>query len=323
MSWLKIIPCFFVLSLAPLSAAYTLSKGKILKSDEVATLSVQEHYSLLLEAAEKLDWKETVHQATILIKNFPGSPFYQEAFYFLGLAYFHTEDYDIANQHLSNYLQRQTALQHFRDAIEMKFQIAERFRGGSKKHLGGYELLPKWVPAKDEAIKIYDEVISALPNDDLAAKGLFGKAVVLREQEEFTAAIESFQALLRRFPRHLLAPDVYVEIAKTYLIQSKEKYPNSDDLDLAELNLKKFRQDFPTDARIETAENILGEMQEVFAKSYYEIAEFYERTKKPHASILYYSKIVKTFPNSKSAQRSKERLKKLRPESLEDHAQDV
>jgi outer membrane protein assembly factor BamD (BamD/ComL family) len=314
MYWVKKIPYLFVLCLTPLSAAYTVSKGKMMRADEMATLSVQEHYSLLLEATQKEDWKEMVHQATILIKNFPGSPFYQEAFYFLGLAYFHTKDFDIANQHLTEYLRKQTALQHFRAAIEMKFQIAERFREGDKKHLGGYELLPKWAPAKDDAIKIYEEVISALPNDDLAAKALFGKAMVLREEEEFTAAVENFQALLRRFPRHLMAPDVYVEIIRTYLIQSNKKYPDADDLDLADLNLKKFRQDFPTDVRIEVAENLLGEMQEVFAKSFYEIAQFYERTKKPHASVLYYSKIVKTFPNSKSAERSKERLKELRPE---------
>ncbi len=320
MAWLKKIPYIFVLCAAPLSAAYTVANGKMVKSDEVATLSVQEHYSLLLEASQKEDWKETIHQATILIKNFPGSPFHQEAFYFLGSAYFHLQEYDIANQHLSQYLRKQTALQHFRDAIEMKFQIAERFREGSKKHIGGYEFLPKWIPAKDEAIKIYEEVITALPNDDLAAKALFGKSMVLREDDEFTSSIENFQTLLRRFPRHVLAPDTYVEIVRTYLIQSQKTYPDSDHLDLANLNLKKFRQDFPTDERIETAENIVAEMQEVFAKSFYEIAQFYERTNKPHASILYYSKIVKSFPNSRSAERSKERLKVLRPESSPEQA---
>lgn len=315
MIWWKKISYILALSAAPLSAAYTVSQGKMVKVGEVATLSVQEHYSLLLEAVQKEEWKETIRQATILVKNFPGSPLQHEAIFFLGSAYFHSEDYDIANGHLSQYLRKQTALQHFRDAIEMKFQIAERFREGSKKHIGGYEILPKWIPAKDEALKIYDEVIAALPNDDLAAKALFGKAVVLREDAEYMASIENFQALLRRFPRHPLAPDVYVEIARTYLIESQKKYPDSDFLDLADLNLKKFRQDFPTDERVEMAEQILGEMQEVFAKSYYEIAQFYERTKKSHAAILYYSKVVKAFPNSKSAERSKKRLENLQPGS--------
>ena len=297
----------------PLSAAYTIKEGKVMNVDEVATMSVQEHYGLLLEAVQNESWDGVIHQATIVIQNFPETTFYQEAFYFLGLGFYHKEDFDIANQYLTSYLKKQMALQHFREAIELKFQIADRFHNGYKKHIGGLEFLPRWMPAKDEAIEIYDEVINALPNDDLAAKALFGKGKVLLEQDEYVASIEIFQTLIRRFPKHALAPDAYVEIAKVYFIESKEKYPDADFLDLAMLNLKKFRQDFPSDERLEAAENILADMQEVYAKSFYEIAQFYERTKKPHASILYYAKIVKTFPNTKTAELSKKRLHVLRP----------
>jgi outer membrane protein assembly factor BamD (BamD/ComL family) len=210
-------------------------------------------------------------------------------------------------------LRKQTALQHFREALELKFQVAEKFREGFKKHIGGYEMLPKWMPAKDEAIKIYDEVINALPNDDLAAKALYGRAILLLEDEEYNSSIETYQTLIRRFPRHPLAPDAYVEIARVYLKESEEKYPDSDYIDLAAINLRKFRQDFPTDDRVTLAEDIYADMEEVYAKSFYEIAQFYERTKKPHASILYYSKIVKAFPNTKTAERSKSRLHVLKP----------
>jgi len=297
----------------PLSAAYTIKNGKVMNAEEVATLSVQEHYGLLLEAVQSEDWDGVVQQSIIVIQNFPDSSFYQEAFYFISLGYFHKQNYDIANQHLTTYLKKQTALQHFREAIELKFQIAEQFSGGYKKHIGGIEFLPKWMPAKDEAVEIYDEVINALPNDDLAAKALFGKGKVVLSEEEYTSSIEIFQTLIRRFPKHSLAPDAYVEIARAYLIESKERYPDADFLDLATLNLKKFRQDFPSDDRLTVAEDILADMQEVFAKNFYEIAQFYERTKKPHASILYYSKIVKAYPNTKTAERSKKRLHALQP----------
>jgi outer membrane protein assembly factor BamD (BamD/ComL family) len=299
----------------PLCGAYTIKGGKVMNEAEVATMSVQEHYSVLLEAVQNEHWQAVVQQSTILIKNFPSSPFYQEAFYFLALGFFHQQDFDIANQHLSNYLRKQTALQHFREAIELKFLIAERFREGYKRHIGGLEIMPKWMPARDEAIKIYDEVINALPNDNLAAKALFGKGKIQLGDDEYTASIETYQTLIRRFPQHALAPDAYVAIAQVYLIQSQEKYPDADYLDLATLNIKKFRQEFPSDERLSEAEKVLAEMQEVYAKSFYEIAQFYERTKKPHASVLYYSKIVKTFPNTRTAELSKQRLNVLRPEA--------
>ena len=300
--------------LMPLQGAFTVKDGKLLNAEDVATLSVQEHYSLLLEVFQKEEWKEVVKQSNILIKNFPTSPFFQESYYYMAAAYFHLEDFDLANQHLTTYLRKQTALQHFREALELKFQVAEKFREGYKKHIGGYEALPQWMPAKDEAIKIYDEVINALPNDDLAAKALFGKAVILLEDDEYNSSIETYQTLIRRFPRHPLAPDAYVEIAKVYLIESQDKYPDADYLDLASINLRKFRQDFPTDDRLTMAEELFADMQEVYAKSFYEIAQFYERTKKPHASVLYYAKMIKTFPNTKSAELAKSRLRVLRPD---------
>lgn len=312
MRWLLLsFPLFFV----PMYADYTVKNGKIFKADEVATFSVQEHYSFLLEAFQNENWQEVIKQSVILIKNFPTSPFYHEAYYFLASAYFHQNDFDIANQHLTTYLRKQTALQHFREALELKFQVAEKFREGFKKHIGGYEILPQWLPAEGDAIKIYDEVINALPNDDLAAKALFGKASLLLKDDEYNASIETYQTLIRRFPKHPSTPDAYVEIAKVYLIESKEKYPDADYLDLASINLRNFRQDFPTDERILLAEEVYAEMEEVYARSFYDIALFYERTKKPHASILYYSKIIKTFPNTKSAELSKGRLAALNPTS--------
>ena len=310
---IKILSCFFLLAVAPLTAAYTVKNGKIMDIEEMATLSVQEHHSLLLEAVQDQEWQEVIRQATIIAKNFPDTPFFQESFYFLGLAYFGLRDFDISNKNLTEYLRKQTALQHFRDAIELKFQIAEKFREGYRKHIGGYAFLPKWMPAKEDAITIYDEVISALPNDDLAALALFGKGILQLENAEYTASIETYQTLIRRFPKHPLSPDSYVEIMRVYLVQSKERYPDADSLDLASINLRKFRHDFPLDSRLEEAERIFSQMQEVFAHSFYEIAQFYERTKKPHASILYYSKIIKTFPNTESAHLSKQRLKELQP----------
>ncbi len=97
------------------------------------------------------------------------------------------------------------------------------------------------------------------------------------------------------------------------MTQCQEQYPDADFLDLAEINLRKFRQDFPSDERVAIVETMFADMQEIYARCFYEIGQFFERTKKPHASVLYYSKIIKTYPNTKSAELSKERLRALKP----------
>ncbi len=296
---------------SPLQAAYTVSNGKLMNANDVATLSVQEHYSLAMDAYQDKNWEVVIRQASIVIKNFPESPFALDAFYFLGVGYFQLRNYELANQNLTAYLKKQTTPKFFEEAIQYKFKIAEKFHGGSKKHLLGWESLPKWVPARDEALAIYDEVITALPHHDLAAQALFGKAQLLLKDEEYKSSVETYQTLIRRFPKHPLAVESYIGVGHVYLIQSQDQYPDQDYLDLAEINFRKFRQDFPGEEKLGVAEGMLTEMKEVYASHLYEIGRFYERTGKPHASYIYYTRIIAKYPDTKVSQLANRRLYKL------------
>lgn len=171
--------------------------------------------------------------------------------------------------------------------------------------------MPKWVPARDEAIAIYDEVITALPHHDLAAQALFGKAQLLLKDEEYKSSIETYQTLIRRFPKHPLAVESYIGVGQVYLMQSQEQYPDQDYLDLAEINYRKFRQDFPGEEKINVAQGMLIEMKEIYASHLYEIGRFYERTGKPKASYIYYTRIIAKYPDTKVSQLANRRLHKL------------
>jgi outer membrane protein assembly factor BamD (BamD/ComL family) len=302
---------FALMGSLELHAGYTLKGGKLVNNKELATLSVQEHYSLAMNAYQKKNWEELVRQAIIVTKNFPASPFAHEALFYLGVGYFHLKDYELANEQFSAYLKKQTTPKFFEEAIEYKFSIAEKFQKGAKKHVMGWENMPKWLPAREEAIAIYDEVITALPHHDLAAQALYGKARLYLKDEDFKASIEAYQTLIRKFPKHSLAPQSYIGIAEVYLTQSQSEYPDPDFLDLAEINLRKFRLDFPGEERISVAEEMFLDMQEVYASSLFETGEFFERTKKPHAAVIYYTKIIAKYPSTKTAGKAQKRMQVL------------
>ncbi|MEN9344350.1 MAG: hypothetical protein RLZZ453_1137 [Chlamydiota bacterium] len=296
-----------------LEAAYLFKNGKLTKTEEVATLSVQEHYALAMIAYEEKDWDELVHQSVILIKNFESTPFALEAHYYLGAAYFHLEEFEYSNRFLTKYLKKQATPKFFEEAITYKFQIAEQFRKGARKHLFGFETLPKWLPAREDAISIYDEVITALPHHDLAAYALFGKAQLLLQDEEYKSSIETYQVLIRRFPKHPLAIEAYIGVSEVYLIQSQQAYPDQDFLDLAEINLRKFRADFPSEQKVIIAEDLFLKMKEVYASDLYDIGRFYERTKKPQAAQIYYTRIQMKYPETEVAVLAKKRADHLQP----------
>lgn len=300
-------PFFSMLS----EATYLFKNGKLIKSEEVATLSVQEHYGLALQCYQEKNWDELIHQSLIVIKNFSQTPFAADAYYYLGAGYFHLEEFEYANRFLTKYLKKQTAPKFFAEAIEYKFQIAEHYRKGAKKHLFGVETFPKWLGATEEAMAIYDEVITALPHHDLSAYALFGKAQLLLKEEEYKSSVETYQTLIRRFPKHPLAAESYIGISEVYLMQSQKAYPDQDFLDLAEINVRKFRSDFPGEESVVAAENLLQQMKEVYASDLYDIARFYERTKKPQAARIYYTRIQLKYPETEVAVLAEKRLNRL------------
>lgn len=290
-------------------ADFTLKDGKLVEREEImSSHSVQEQFSLVIQSFEKEEWRHLEREALVLIRNFPDSPFARDTRYFLGVAYFKLSDYEMANIELTEYLTRQSTPKYFEQAIQYKFEIAEKFRDGARKHIMGFRTLPQWVPAGSESIAIYDEVISALPHHELAAQSLFGKAQVLAKNEDFRASIEAYQTLIRRFPKHPLSVESYIGIGQIYLAQSQSEYPDPDFLDLAELNLRKFRESFPGEEKIKLAKYHYIQMQDHYASTLFQTARFYERTSKWGAAKIYYVKILKTYPDSFVASKSKERL---------------
>lgn len=301
------------LAIGSLDAGYVLRNGKLVNTKDLATLPVEEHYNLGLSALKEKNWEEAVRQFRVVTINFPLSSWGKEGFYYLGVAYFHDGDQDLSNQSFSEYLKENQNPKYFEETFQYKLAIADAFKNGARRHIMGYEKLPAWLPDKDLAISLYDEVISSLPNSDMAAKALLSKASIFKKREQFRECIDAYQSAIRKFPKSEFAAKAYSLIAKAYLLQSEIDVHNPDILALAQINIKKFQQDFPRDEKINQAQSDLQEMKEIFATALFETGQFYERKKKPKASVLYYHNAIVQFPETKVAEKCKERLTALKP----------
>ncbi len=270
--------------------------------------SVQEYNSALQDAIAAQDWWAVVDYATIITYNFATTPFAQEAPFIMGEAYFKLGQYEFANESFTAYLNHAAAPKHFEEAIHYKFTIAEMFATGTKKRLFGSIKFPAWVPAKEDSVQIFDEVIAALPHSDIAGKSLLSKARVQAYMEEFKPGIETLDLLIRRFPKNELAAEAFLEKNKILLQQCKGQDLDPDLLDLAEVNLRKFRLAFPRENRIVEAETLFSEMQEIFANNLLDTGYFFEKTKKIPASILYYTKVIAKYPDTEAAASARQKL---------------
>jgi tetratricopeptide (TPR) repeat protein len=302
---------FLILTLltsAPLPALVKLKT--LFKTEQDADIYVTMHYNKGSEYYNKGQWKRAADEFEKVV--FYGSGCTAaDAYYFLGVSFFQLGEYDFANHAFSNYLKTAEHPQYFEDTIQYKFCIAAYFKSGEKRRLFKVRYFPKWATAKTAALHIYDEIIVAIPNHELAAQSLYAKGSLLLSMEEYRESIDAYQTLIRRFPRHELTPQAYLNINKAYCEQSRLDFQNPDLLGLAELNARKFKEEFPRDERVELAEGYVRRIEEMYAKGLYDVGRFYQRIGAPAAAMIYYRSAIEEFPNTSIADCSRLRLESL------------
>ncbi len=270
--------------------------------------SVQEVHSSMQKALAEGNWWAVIDCANIISYNFPTTPFAQEISYILGEAYYRLNLLEEANECFTAYLNHVRSPKHFEEAIEYKFNIAEHFASGTKKRLFSSPKMPAWVDAKEDSIPIFDEVIAAMPHSDFATKSLLAKARVQALFEDFKPSIETLDLLIRRFPKNELAAEAFLEKEKIFWMQCQGKNLDPDILDMAEVNLRKFRLAFPREGRLKEGEKIYSDMQEIFARNLFDTGYFFEKTKKIPASLIYYKKVIAKYPKTEAAVEAVEKL---------------
>jgi len=246
-----------------------------------------------------------------VVKNHPESAVAGEARYYLGVALFEQGRMDEARKQFADYLGRDRNPKHFEEVFEYKRRIADAFASGRWSMVKGKEWTPRWRSRKNDALELYDEVIVTLPSHPLAAEALANKGSLLGDMGEYVEAIETYQVLVSRFPKHPKMPEGYLAISELYLNLCRTAKHDPDLLALAHINLRKFRHDYPTDQRVDLARAHFESMRGVYAEGLYETGRFYERKKKPSSAAVYYRAAIRDYPDTLSADLSRERMAQL------------
>jgi outer membrane protein assembly factor BamD (BamD/ComL family) len=299
------------------TSGFALRKGKVINKKDVPWLTVQEHYSLGKDSFESGNYDEAAKHFRVVVANYLDSPFGQDSLYFCAASFYHVGELEKANIAATEYLSNQSNLKYFEDVLELKLAIGEKYSNGARKHLFGMEKLPKWSSGSSEGVAIYNEIIATIPSHPFAAKAYFAKGMVHKSEREWKEAVDNFQSVINKFPKHDLTPVCYKEITSIYLARAKSELNNPDLLAQAEVHVNKFRIAFPSDPAVAENETQFLEMQEVYANGLFKTAKFYERTKKPKAAVLYYHVALKQFPKTETAALCKERLDELHDVALE------
>lgn len=293
---------------SPKKVEFNNVNSRFVKMQLVPTMEGEKHFQAGMEAFEKQSYSEAIRHFRIVQTHFGREAYGSDAIYYEAVSHYNANELDLANDSFSEYLKDFMAPKYFQQAIEYKFSIAERLKEGERKRLLGTKIIPKWFNGKTLAVEVYDEVIAALPSHENAARALYSKGMLLREMKEFRESVETFQTLIKRFPRHELTPESYLAITKVYLEQSQYEYQNPDLITFGEINLRKFTQDFPRESRISEMKKDVDQIKEIYAQGLYDTGQYYERVDKWNASIFCYKNAIEKFPDSEVAKKCEERV---------------
>ncbi len=291
-----------LLSLSPLAAA----RPEFAMEDKTP-YSADTHYNAGIAAFENKDWEQAIRQLDMVIRCGKDTTLIPHCHYWKGVAFFNLGEFKRANDNFDAYLERDPSPKYFQVVHEHKLAIAEGWRKGRGEHLLHQRRLPRWLGFKYEAVELYDEVFTAMPSHELAVQALYGKGWCLWDLQEYEEATDCFAGLIARFPKHAYAPESYLAIAQIHLDHARNQPHNPDLLPLAQINLRKFRSDFPTDDRVTRAELALGEMKGCFADALVETGRFYEQKKKPEAACVYYAMAMDAYEGTSGALLAEER----------------
>lgn len=263
--------------------------------------SEEEEFKELKNQFEIKDWNKVINSTDEMIREYPESVFLKELYFFRGIAFFHINDPDLANKYLDKFLQMEGGSSYFEEALKYKYFIAEKFENGYYGHLFGVSALPRIESMWDTAYQLYDEVIMTLPRHEIAAKALFRKASMYREDEKFDESIETFNMLIRKFPKNYLAQKAYIEIAKTYEREVRVLYLDPKCFEFAMINQKRFHLDYPSSKLKKEMEDVVVRIIDLFAEDVYKSALYFDKKNKIKSAIMYLKNLITKYPKSKYA----------------------
>ena len=245
----------------------------------------------------------------LVVDEYPDSIFAPEAYFQMGELYLEmnmfTDSFNCYEKILKNY----PDYPKFNLVIAQEYKIAQKIQSGATPYLWGW--MP-WFSDYNEAIKIYESVISNAPFSDYAPMALMNIAIVAQEIDRPELAIDALDRLINSYPQSMFTPDAYLQMAKTYRDMSEG--PDYDQASV--VKAKDFYQDFmilfPDNPDIATAEAGYEVMLDMHARSRLNMGDFYYYYRDNFkAASIFYNETITLAPKSLAAEEATIGLKRI------------
>ena len=261
-------------------------------------------------AYEKNDFKLALRAARRTVKQWPLSDYAPQAQYLVGRCYEALDQDERAFKEYQKLLEKYPRVENYQEVLQRQFVIANRYLGGKWFKLWGY--IPAF-PSMERTAGMYEKVIKNGPYSEIAPQAQMNIGAAREKQKDFQLAVSAYERAADRYRDNRgLAADALFKAGKAYTKQAKTAEYDQNVAAQAIATFTDFITLYPSDERVSEAQEIILSLRTEQARGSFEIARFYEKSKRWEGALIYYNEVLVKDPNSKYAEEARKRIEQLK-----------
>lgn len=277
--------------------------------DEFNAGNALELMNLAATAQDEGNYFQALRMYKRVYKDYSASIYAPEALFQSARVRIERHQYDDAFEALNNIIELYPDYDKFNRVIGLQFEIASQLMEGKRPYYWGV------IPGlRDEsaAMDYFEGVVENAPYSRYAPIALMNVALIAQAQGKTEEAIDAMDRLITNYPKSVLAPDAYLNLAKTFDALVDGAYYDQGATREAISYYQDFLILYPEDNNLEQAERGLNRMLDTLARSKFLVGDFYWRYRNnPTAAKIFLNDAITVAPESPSAQQARELLDKI------------
>ena len=268
-----------------------------------------------LEVAEQYfkaaDYSGALRAARRVIVVFPLSDYVADAEYLTGRC-LEAQGKDQAAFHAyQTMIDKYPGNHYYEDALWRQYAIANRLLAGEWTRL--WNIVP-FFPSMDTAANMFNEIVTNGPYSDVAPHAQLRVGAAHEKAKDYDLAVKAYGTAADRYhDQPVIAADAIFRQGVAYYRQASKAEYDQGTAQQAIETFTDFITLFPDDKRVSQAQKAITILKADQVRGAFEVAKFYDDSKKWDGAAVYYNQVVQLDPNSSYAALARQRIEVLKP----------
>jgi outer membrane protein assembly factor BamD len=166
----------------------------------------------------------------------------------------------------------------------------------------------------EQTAEMFGKIVNNGPYSDVAPHAQLRVGTAREKQKNFEDAVKAYAtAADRYYNQPAIAADALFREGISYARQAATAEYDQNTAAQAITSFSDFITLFPSDPRVPEAQKAIATLKAEQVRGNFQIARFYEKSKKWNGALVYYNEVLQLDPNSPYAASARQRIEFLKP----------